>query len=95
MLTLVAGGAIFNTQISTLLPHKVAAAAIEAGLPAASIPSFVADLAHQQTEALAKIPGITPTIIAAGVAALEQTYLESFRAVWITAACFAAVGVVG
>ena len=40
-------------------------------------------------------PTVTPKIIGAGVVALKEAYLESFRSVWIAVCCFCAVGVVG
>lgn len=42
---------------------------------------------------MAKITGVTPAIIAAGVAALKQAYANSIRIVFIIAAPFGAVAV--
>lgn len=89
------GAAIFNTKISKLLPAKVSHAALSNGLPSASLGRFIGDLTSQNTDDMMKIPGITPKIIQASVAALQDAYLDSFHAVWYAASAFAAVGLIG
>ncbi len=77
------------------IPSYIAKAALGAGLPLSSIPSFVGALASKNTAALAHIPGVTPSIIGAGVAALKQAAADSIRAVFMIAAPFGAVGAIG
>jgi hypothetical protein len=87
--------AIFHSRISHLLPQKVAAAALSIGLPKASLPAFISALVNNETDTLAKIPGVTPEIITAGGLALKEAYLESFKSVWVAVSCFCAIGVIG
>ena len=83
--------AALNDRITANVPSGVAGAAAKAGLPAASIPAFVAALAGNHPDALAKIPGVTPAIIGIGVTALKQALADSIRVVYIIAAPFGAL----
>ena len=51
----------------------------------------MAALAGNKTDALAKVPGVTPAIIGAGVVALKQALADSIRVVYIIAAPFGAL----
>lgn len=84
--------AAFNNRISEKLPTYVAAAATASGLPASSIPSFIEALSAGETATLAKIHGVTPTIIANGLTALQHAYADSIRVVFIIAAPFSLLG---
>ena len=86
--------AALNSRIEKFLPRYVAKAALAAGLPAASVPSFVEALATGDDEALASILGVTPTIIAQGLHALRQAYADSLRAVFIITVPFGVLAVV-
>jgi MFS family permease len=92
------GIAIFNAIFVDRLGHlgdNIAAAAVPAGLPPASVPAFVGALAGQNDTALAQVPGVTPAIIGAGVGALLDTYSSGFRYVWVAAGAFTAIAAVG
>lgn len=77
-----------NTRLKVYLPKYVAKAALSAGLPAASLTDFIEALSTNDPAALAKVPGVTATIIAEGARALEQAYADSFRIVFIIAVPF-------
>lgn len=83
--------AALNTRLDTNLPNDIGKAALAAGLPASSLTAFIGALAGGDTAALAGIPGVTPAIIAAGVAGLKQAFADSIRVVYIIAAAFGAV----
>lgn len=86
-------GAALNTQTAKRIPSYIASAAVQAGLPPTSVGGFVGALAGQDQAALASVPGVTPSIIGAGVAALMNALADSFRYVYIIAAPFGLVGV--
>lgn len=86
--------AIFSSRIGILLPDRVAAAALAAGLPESSVPALIQDLVAHATDALSEIPGITADIINASVAALLSAYLDSFRYIWIVLTAIAAAGLI-
>ena len=73
----------------------VAAAALSNGLPQSSVTELIVALSDQNEQALAKIPGVSPQVIAAAVVALKEAYLKSFHAVWYPAIAFAAIGLIG
>ena len=81
--------AIFSSKISSSLGSNIAAAVLPLGFPPQNLEAFIGALAGQDQAALAHIPGVTPQIIGAGVHALQEAYLSSFKPVWIAAACFA------
>ncbi len=83
--------AALNTHLNNYIPGYIATAALEARLPPASIKAFVEALAGDDPAALKTIPGVTPAIIAAGVAALKQALADGIRVVFIIAAPFGAV----
>jgi len=87
--------AIFNSSISSKLGSGIAAAVVPLGFPPAGLEQFIGALAGNDQAALAHIPGVTPQIIGAGVHALQSAYLASFKGVWIAAAVFSGVTVVG
>ncbi|KAK0609584.1 hypothetical protein B0T17DRAFT_621628 [Bombardia bombarda] len=88
------GLAIYNalfTKAVGKLGDNIAAAVIPLGLPFQSAGPFIGALAgHADGAVLFHIPGVTPQIVGAGVAALKDTFMTGFKHVWITAAAFSA-----
>ena len=80
--------AAFSERLKEKLPNYVGVAAMSAGLPKASLQAFVAALAANDQTSLLHIPGVTPEVISAGVAALKQAYADSARVVYMIAAPF-------
>jgi hypothetical protein len=74
---------------------NVGKAASLAGLPTNSIPQFVKDIITQNTTGVANIPGVSSSIISAGVDAVLDTYAIGFRDVWITAIPFIVLAAMG
>lgn len=83
--------ASFSNRLSTKLPSYVAEAAQQAGLPAASLETFVGDFLAKDQSALGQITGVTPDVIAAASVALKQAFADSVRVVYIIAAPFGVV----
>lgn len=86
--------AAVNAQVAKWVPKLVPKAAISAGLSPQYAGEFTGALADENTAALAKIPGVTGEVIAAGVSALKQALADSFRVPYIIAASFGVVAVV-
>lgn len=78
----------YEERVKKYLQANVAQAALKAGLPRGSVPAFVKALSSKDTGALSNIPGVSPTIIAAGVSASKQAYADGLRVVYIIAAPF-------
>lgn len=87
--------AIINSTLSKNLVPKVAAATLPLGLPQASLPALITALLADNSSALQSIPGVTPAVAIAALAALKDAYGVAFRNAWITAACFVLVAVIG
>ncbi|KAK7702842.1 hypothetical protein SLS64_009453 [Diaporthe eres] len=75
--------AIFNSQIQKHLGPGITAAVLPLGLSPDVLGRFIEALSANNKAALARIPGVTPEIIQAGVHALQAAYVSSFRIMWI------------
>lgn len=87
--------AVLSTRLEVNIPAKLAPAVLEAGLPPASISTFIAALTANDMLALGSVNGVTPLIIAAGRVALRQAWADSLRYIYIIAAAFGALACVG
>ncbi|KAL0932703.1 siderophore iron transporter [Colletotrichum truncatum] len=85
---------IFNDSMSHM-PGNIAKAVIPAGFNPENLGMLIGGLTTHNDELIAHIPGITPEIIGKAANALLGTYVSSFQKVWIAAACFVAVAVIG
>ncbi|EXJ67493.1 uncharacterized protein A1O5_09506 [Cladophialophora psammophila CBS 110553] len=86
--------AVFNSRLADVLERNVAKAALPLGLPPTSLPLLIADLSANNKTAIATIPGITPLIIQASSRTFLQSFVTSFRGVWITASTFATAALI-
>lgn len=86
--------AAFANRLTEKLPNYVAAAALKAGLPQASLQAFVVAIAGKDQAALLDIEGVNPGIISAGVAAAKQVSADSVRVVFMIAAPFGVVAAI-
>ena len=80
--------AALSGRLAKYIPAYVPKAALLAGLPPSSIPAFMGALTGTDPSALAHVPGVTPAIIGAGVAALKQAFADGVRVVFIIAVPF-------
>lgn len=75
---------IFATKLTKNLPNYVADYAIEAGLPLTSATEFVTlFLTNPKALATARIPGMTPAVIAGATKGTQWAYAESLKYVWV------------
>jgi hypothetical protein len=88
---------VYNVVLSNRqadeIPKKVTSAVIASGLPASSVSAFIQAFTVGPS-AFADIPGITPSIIAAGSQAYKVATSNSFRTVFLTTIAFSCVGLV-
>jgi len=91
------GVVVFNALFSAAMKQLGAnvARAVGGGLAPAQIGKLAAALLTQDKDALASIPGITPTIIQVGREALLDTYAVAFSRVWTAGACALALATIG
>lgn len=83
--------AALRSRLNNNIATYTAKAALGAGLPPSSLGAFIGALASGDTAALSKVPGVTPKVIALGVAALKQAFADALRVVYIIAAPFGAL----
>jgi len=73
---------IFIEKVQKFLPNYVALYAIEAGLPLSIAEQFISEWLLGSPENAAKLPGITPEIVAAAVKGTQWGYAKSLQYVW-------------
>jgi uncharacterized membrane protein YwzB len=84
---------IFQSKAHTIVPERVASAAVAAGLPQSSIPEFLSILMGSIGD-ITSVPGATPNIIAVAQLAAKNAYVESFKYVWLTSIAFGVVALI-
>jgi hypothetical protein len=78
---------IFATKLTANLPKYVVEYSIKAGLPPTSALQFVTlFLTAPEKLATAKIPGLTPAVIAGATKGTQWAYSESLKYVWVSTA---------
>ena len=87
--------AVFNSKLNSGLAKNAKDAALPLGLPPPSLSALIHDLSAGNFQALEDIPGMTSPILQASERAYLEAFVQAVRGVWITAACFSAVAVVG
>lgn len=76
---------VLTNRLETTIPQQVPGALIEAGLPASSIPAFIAGISKGS---FAGVPGVTQSIISVGVLAYKQALVLAYRTVFLTTLAF-------
>ena len=82
---------ILSNRLAQTIPAAVPDALIAAGLPEASIAGFMAGLT---SGSFTGVQGVTPSIIAAGVAANAHAYNEAYKTVWLSTIAFTGLGII-
>lgn len=67
---------------------------VQAGLPASSVPQFLAAFTAGQVDQLPKIPGVTPEIIGVAAATVKESYVKSFKIVYLATIAFGSLSVI-
>jgi hypothetical protein len=87
--------AILDNKIPIELENHVVPAALNAGLPKSSLTDLFNALALGTPAALAKVPGINPSIEAAVGAAVSSAYAAAYAYVYYAAVAVGLVGLIG
>jgi hypothetical protein len=85
---------IFQNKLAEVLPTTVGLAAAQAGLPLSEIPELVLALVAQNTTAIGQIPGISPAILLAAEGAVQDSYVEGFRKVYLVSIAFGGAAII-
>lgn len=86
--------AVASGRVASNISNYITMVATEAGLDSNSTPAFVEALAAGDPELAAEIPGVTETILANGLRALQQASADGYRYVFIVASAFALLATV-
>lgn len=89
------GSAILNTIIGNKLktyPSKIGAAAVQAGLPASSVPALLQAFATKA--GFSEVNGLTPDILSKVMNTSQWTYTHVYRLAWCSVIPLAAVALI-
>jgi hypothetical protein len=84
---------ILSNRLAQTIPAQVTPAIINAGLPASSAGDFIAALSLGSS-AFAKIPNITPEIIAIGTRAYQEANATAYKTVFLSTIAFTGVAII-
>ncbi|KAH9212377.1 major facilitator superfamily domain-containing protein [Leptodontidium sp. 2 PMI_412] len=73
---------ISSSKIRTIVPAKLSEAALEGGIPVATVPAFLGAYLSSNATALREIPEVTESLLASTTKASRQGYADSFRYIW-------------
>ncbi|CAD6587436.1 MAG: hypothetical protein CYPHOPRED_003915 [Cyphobasidiales sp. Tagirdzhanova-0007] len=76
-------GAIFANRIKTKLPDYVLEAVVPLGFPVANAAALLGVVASGEPAVVRTVPGTTPAIVQAAIAASNKAFNNSFRYLWI------------
>lgn len=85
---------ILSNRLLQTVPAHVIPAVTAAGLPEASVPSFLAALKAGTAKAFSAVPGLTPEIRAIGVSANQFAYGDAYKTVWLSSLGFTGLGII-
>jgi Fungal trichothecene efflux pump (TRI12) len=80
--------------LHSVIPTIVGTALVEAGLPLADVPALIGALVAQNATAVAEVPGITQSILLVAEGALQDSYAEGFRKVYLVSIAFGGAAVI-
>lgn len=67
---------------------------MSAGLPEASVPSFLTAYAAGSPDAFTAVPGLNSTILATGTAAYKQASADAYRTVFLSTIAFSGLAII-
>lgn len=82
---------ILTNRLQQTIPHEVPPKLIAAGLPASSVPSFLAAVAVGTPAAFAKVDGLTASIEATGIAAYKLASSHAYQTVFYSTIAFSGI----
>ncbi|KUJ11263.1 MFS general substrate transporter [Mollisia scopiformis] len=86
--------AIINGKLNSKYEPSILSAATGAGLSASAVPALLAALAAGDSTAIAAVPGINESIIAAVVNASHSAYASAYRLAWVSIIPFVVLAIV-
>jgi hypothetical protein len=85
---------VFENKLTDVLPTTVGIAIAKAGLPITEIPEFIEALVAKNLTAISEIKGITPTILLAANNAVNDSYVEAFRMIYLVSIAFGGAAII-
>ena len=85
---------VYQNKLGVILPEQTGKYAVEAGLPASSLPAFLAEFLKAGHGNASGISGVTPEVMSNAALGQAWGYSRSFRYVWITSVAFGVVACV-
>ena len=85
---------ILENKLLEVIPTNVGGAVAKAGLPLPEIPAFIRALLARNTTAIAQLKGVTPTIVVEAIQAVDESYIEGFKLVYLVSIGFGGAAII-
>ena len=85
---------VLSTRLAENLMTDVPAALASAGLPVTSVEAFITAIYAGTPNAFSGVPGVSKSIIGAGVAAYQRANVDAYRLVWLITIAFSGLALV-
>ncbi|KAF2261286.1 MFS general substrate transporter [Lojkania enalia] len=85
---------VLSNRLAKTIPTQVPPALLSAGLPEASVPSFLSALTLGTPAAWSAVEGLTPDIQAAGVRAYQEANASAYKTVFLSTIAFCGIGII-
>lgn len=82
--------AVLTNRLTETIPEEVPPALVKAGLPASSVASFIKGITVGSFD---NVPGVTDSIVTAGLQAYKQANMDAYRTVFYTTIAFSGIGI--
>ncbi|OAG36928.1 hypothetical protein AYO21_08889 [Fonsecaea monophora] len=88
-------GSIVNNKVKYTMGPTMATALVGAGLPANSVEPFLGAFLTGNSNVLAGIDGVTPTVLAAATSAARDVYTQAYRILFLVTTAFTGAAFIG
>ena len=85
---------VFQNKLTAIIPTNVGIAAIKAGLPPAELTAFITALVAKNETAIAQLKGITPQVLLAAETAVNASYIEGFKLIYLVSIAFGGAAII-
>ena len=85
---------VFQNKLTAVVPTTVGIAVLKAGLPPAELTAFITALVAKNETAIAGLKGITPQVLAAAGTAVNESYTEGFKLIYLVSIAFGGAAII-
>lgn len=85
---------VLQNKLTAIIPTTVGIAVLKAGLPPSELTPFITALVAKNETAIAGLKGITPQILVAAEAAVNESYTQGFKLIYLVSIAFGGAAII-